>query len=589
MPPQTFNGEYAVKILLTPSHQSNIERSPKNMFARFRSSRFSFSRIALPKRLRRPVLFLFAAALAAHAAGAAEYQFGVTLPPSTVNPSLYAASHFFLYIPPQTPRVRAVLWAPANIIERRLCDDPALRAEAARDGIAIVFFQAGWRKDFFNSPDLVRYLQTAADELAARSGYSEIATAPWIPIGHSGNSQFVQGVDRQAPARVVAGIVIKGAVPAVGPDGSTSGLEGIPLLTFTGEYEEVMPPGKVRNGWWPVTVQRFLDVRQAVPHALLSCMLDRDHGHVGWDDRMTGYLTLFLHKAIAARLSSGGALRSVSFESGWLGDPAETFATAPVSRYKGDPGKAFWFFDEEQARAWESLFRRDEHKQDQMIAFLQDGKAADWWNGWALQGIRFDPLPDGESFRVQAVPRQAVPEPFSDAGRPLGHNTAAKIQYKVVGWASQTLQTGADTFRVAFDREGVNGRTTHILIGASLASNETYKDATAVATLDVPTSNNEGLPQTIDFPPLADIAPVTATVPLHAATNTHRRVDYYISYGPAQIVDGMLQLTPIPVRAKFPIEVSVTAYQWGTASGERFQTAKPVTRTFLIQDHKSRP
>jgi hypothetical protein len=536
-------------------------------------------------------LTLAAALLLTLPARAAEYQWSTTLPDAPATTALWGRSPFFLYIPPSLPHVRAVLMAPANIIERRLADDPSFRAEAAHDGFAILFFQNGLRKGVLETPDTVRYIQTALDQLAAKSGYPEIATVPWIPLGHSGNSQFVQSVLRHATARTLAAVVIKGGVPAVDTKTkSTAGLLGVPVLGFTGEFEEVMPPGKVRNGWWPVTVQRIAEDRAAAPEAEIAAMEDRDHGHVGWEQVMTDYLNFFLHKAFTLRLNPDGTLHTVPYASGWLGDPAENFPSAPVAQYQGDPAAAFWFFDRESAEVWEKAFRRDEHKQDQMIAMTQDGQIAPWWNGWALQAYNFEPLPDGESFTASATTRDAVPPPFSDAGRPLGHVPDPHIQFSVVGWASQMLQTGPNTFRVAFDREGVNGRTVHMLIGALLPGDATYKDATAVATLDVPYNNTAGTPQHIDVPRIKDIVlpkdtpASTVAIPLPAKVDTHRRVDYYVSYGPALIENGnTLRLTDIPVHANFPIEVSVTAYQWGTAAGVRFQSAQPVTQTFLIK------
>jgi hypothetical protein len=59
-------------------------------------------------------------------------------------------------------------------------------------------------------------------------------------------------------------------------------------------------------------------------------------------------------------------------------------------------------------------------------------------------------------------------------------------------------------------------------------------------------------------------------------------VQYYVSWGPAQIVGRTLTLTSLPDRAQYPIEVRVTAYQWGKSTLPMVNTATPVTQTFFI-------
>jgi hypothetical protein len=538
----------------------------------------------MSRRIRLPFLLaaLLLLALLSNAR-AAEYQFGGDYVDLGGDPLFHGTTHAFLWVPPHAQTLRAVLLAPANIIERRVADDPVIRAEAARDGIAIVFFQPSFGKGAMNSPNVANYVQEMLNHLADQSGYSELRTVPWIPLGHSGNSQFVQAIGRQASGHVVAEIVIKGAVPAVGKDGSVTGLKGIPILFFTGEFEEVMPPGKVRNGWWPVSMQRFADVRAAVPDALISGMEDKDHGHIHWLPPMQDYLALYLHKAMTARLDANGNLRTVAFSSGWLADPEERLDSAPVAQYKGDPAKAFWFFDEEQAKAWKTLFDHDEGKKEQLIAFTQNGEIAPLWPGWALQQIRFEPEADGVTFKTSATFRDEVPAPFADAGTKLGHATGGgPIEFSVVGWAGSTEQISPDTFRVRFDREGFNGRTTHILIGAVQHGDAEYRETVAVATFDLP-PNNKGRQQTIKFPAIKDQPAGVKSLPLKASSDSGLPVQFYVSWGPAEVVDNQLVFTGLPDRARYPIAVRVTAYQWGKGTEPLVQTATPVTQTFYLK------
>jgi hypothetical protein len=510
------------------------------------------------------------------------YQFGVTIPKSGTDPLISGQTNAYLWVPPKCERLRGVIIAAANVIERRFCDDPTIRGEAAREGLAIVFFNAGWNRGIFDSPECVAYMESLLDQLADKSGYEELKTVPWIPFGHSGNSSFCQAMAQLKPERTLANIVVKGKIPGVGKDGSKAALIGIPTLFVTGEFEEVMPPGRVRNAWWPRQMELFHDGRAVVPDSLMTGLEDRSRGHLAWLPDTSAYAALFIHNAVEARLGPDGRLRPVPFGSGWLADPEGKIAAAPVGQYKGKASDAFWFFNEAQERAWEPLQHRDEGKKEQLVAFVQDGQIAPWWKGWGVQELKFEPLPDGESFRVAATFRDEVPEPFADAGVKVGHATDGQIEYRVFGWAGNIEQTGADTFRVRFDREGVNGRTTHVLIGAIHPGDAEYRQTMAAAHFYIPGNNTEGTKQTIIFPEIHDVSAAAQPIPLGGSASSGLPVRYYISWGPARIEDGNLRLAGIPVRAKYPIEVKVTAYQWGKVTDPKFASAQPVTRVFHI-------
>lgn len=529
--------------------------------------------------------FSLSAALAlaiAAPTAAADYQFGARWIVLPDEPLFNHETAAFLWVPPNARTIRAVLLAPANIIERRVADDAEIRAQAARDGMAILFFQQGWVRGYGDSRALARYVQAMLDTLAARSGYESIRTAPWIPFGHSANSTFVQGIARLEPGRVLASVVVKGALPMVPASGQTSGVTGIPTLFVGGEFEEVMPPNKVRTAWWQVSIDRFRAVRAAVPQALYSGLEDKSHGHIDWLPDMQHYLATFLHKAIAARVAPDGHLRPVRFETGWLGDPDDKTPLAPVAEYRGDRARAFWFFDADQARQWQALNRRDRGKREQLLGFVEDGKIAPLWPGWGLQALKFLPQADGDTFSVHATFRDAVPPPFADAGTAVGHVEHPHIRYRVAGWASNAEQVGPDRFAVRFDREGFNGRTARILIGAVEPGDARYRETSAIALIDVPISISGGRRQAIRFDPLPDVRAGTPTITLHGSADSGLPVHYFVSWGPAEIDGDRLRFTALPQAARFPIEVAVTAYQWGRPAGDVVNSATPVTRVFRI-------
>jgi hypothetical protein len=64
-------------------------------------------------------------------------------------------------------------------------------------------------------------------------------------------------------------------------------------------------------------------------------------------------------------------------------------------------------------------------------------------------------------------------------------------------------------------------------------------------------------------------------------------VEFYVVAGPAVVEHGRLIFTPIPPRTKFPVKITVTAWQWGRANEPRVQTAKSVTQSFLLTAPRS--
>jgi hypothetical protein len=52
--------------------------------------------------------------------------------------------------------------------------------------------------------------------------------------------------------------------------------------------------------------------------------------------------------------------------------------------------------------------------------------------------------------------------------------------------------------------------------------------------------------------------------------------------GPARVVGDTLLFTPVPPRAKYPVPVTVVAWQYGRQTGDQIQSAVPITRQFYI-------
>ena len=57
---------------------------------------------------------------------------------------------------------------------------------------------------------------------------------------------------------------------------------------------------------------------------------------------------------------------------------------------------------------------------------------------------------------------------------------------------------------------------------------------------------------------------------------------FYVREGPAVVDGDILRLTPIPPRAKYPVAVTVVAWQFGRAAEPAVQSAEPVARTIHL-------
>jgi hypothetical protein len=101
--------------------------------------------------------------------------------------------------------------------------------------------------------------------------------------------------------------------------------------------------------------------------------------------------------------------------------------------------------------------------------------------------------------------------------------------------------------------------------------------------LRFPLTNTVGAPQTIDFPAIADQDAGAGAIKLAARSSAGVPVSYYVREGPAQVDrHGVLTFTEVPPRSRYPLKVTVVAWQWGRSIDPQLQTAAPVERTFSL-------
>jgi len=504
----------------------------------------------------------------------------------------------FLWIPPGCKRVRAVVVGQHNMLEQGILEDPAFRKTLSDLGFAEV-----WVTPMFNM--VFRFDQGAGDQftqmmmdLAKESGYSELQYAPIVPIGHSAAASYPWNFGAWSPDRTLAILSVHGDAPLTNltgsgqknPDWGDRTIDGVPGLMAMGEYE-----------WGDARMTPALDYVAKHPAAPISVLCDAGNSHFSASDELIQYLGLFLRKAAQYRLPSTApldgpvTLKPVAPKQGWLVDRwrfqnPPTAPPAPYDKYAGNRTQAFWCFDKEMADATEAYYTRQRGKLPQLVSVVQGGKTIPYVDGFYGVTIPFEPLADGVSFHLSGTFLDTVPKGGPEhwtglpAGSAIGHATGGG-PVTINRICGPLAQTGPDTYSIRFYRMGMNNskRTSVIWFLIRQRGDAKYKEIEEQAAMNIPYPNTKGTPQLITFPEIQNQKERAKFLRLKATSDAGVPVYYYVEEGPAEVTHGnVLAFNPIPPRAKFPVKVTVVAWQYGRTFDPYLESATPVTQTFYI-------
>lgn len=480
----------------------------------------------------------------------------------------------FLWIPSDCHNVKAVIFAMQNMNEETLFEMPSFRKHLQDMGVAMIWFAPGFGQEWDVRQGVQKAFDKTLKDLASVSGYEEIATAPLIPFGHSAQATMPWNFAAWNPNRTLCIISYHGDAPRTNlcgygranvEWGRTRNIDGIPGLMIEGEYE-----------WWDARVRPALAFKMKYPKSCISFLGDAGRGHFDVAECTADYIAKFIEKSLAVRPN----LEKVNPQDGWLAEqwePAQTKRekAAPYSRYKGNQHEAFWYFDKEMVDLTEARYAETRGKQHAFINFLQHGKFLSYDENLHVKtSIRFSPEADGVTFHLKPV--------YVNEGRntiALRHPASLITVKRVCGPVKVINDT---TFMVDFYRMGMNNprRTWGMVLAAESHSDKIFKETVQQLEIKLPFRYTTGLRQSILFPSIQDIDSDVKTLPLKATSDQSLPVYYYVKEGPAEIDDGNLLFTPIPPKSKFPIKVTVVAWQYGIK--DSIQTAEPVERTFYI-------
>lgn len=511
-----------------------------------------------------------------------EWQWSVTVD-SVISPETNSPPRAFLWIPPNCTQVKGVVVGQHNMIEDGILEHPDFRKAMTELGFAEVWVTPIITIPFdFNkgAGDIFNYMM---QKLADSSGYAELAKAPVVPIGHSALASYPWNFAAWDPSRTLAVISVHGDAPQTrltgygGPnaDWGNKTIDGVPGLFIMGEYE-----------WWEDRITPGFDYVNKHPKTPITFFCDAGHGHFDYSDELVNYIALYIKKAAAYRLASGtinkpGALKFIDPVNGWLmdrwrKDSVPTAAAAPYNAYKGNRSNACWCFDRELCDATEKYYAKARGRQQQYIGFMQEGAVITPVKSHANYMLKFDPLSDGITFRVKAF--------FADTSRRVPTTQHAKTPLQINRITGPVEKLNDSTFRLRFYHIGFNNpkRSNDIWLIATNAGDEKYKSVVQQADIRFPIKNTVGKPQQIVFPGISNQKQTIKAIELKATSTAGVPVYYYVKEGPAEIKNSRLVFTKIPPRARFPVKVTVVAWQYGSGIEPKLQSAEPVERSFYI-------
>ena len=487
----------------------------------------------------------------------------------------------YLWIPPSRAKIRGVLVACRNVTEHWLTGHPAIRDACEKESLALLWscpsFYPGMDATDDNR-ELVAFLREILGELAATSGYAELARAPWLPIGESAHLQMVKRLVEAAPEQCIAAIQIKNGRMDIGA------VTSVPVLTTIGTcYEWDQEKADLLAQWkTPKDDAAHQRRRESNPDWPGSLLVEGGSGHFECTEPMAAYIASYITAAMRARLPDGESIpRPVDLRAGWiagLGLPGGVdLPPKPFKDATPEERALPWFFTRELAEQARAMARINWDAATQVPVFADaTGKPLPFGYRSIFSPLPFEPENDGITFPLHAGFLDALPPGFVNAGTRLGHSTAGAPR---VDWiCGPVAPAGGNRFRVALDRSWPDSPA---FLCVWHPGDGNFRHSVQPGEIKL-SPNTSGKPQSIDFTLPAELPAGTTVLPLQATSDQGLPVRFFVRAGPGMVVDGKLLLTPIPPRARFPVALTVVAWQWGRAGDEPIQTAPTVERTLML-------
>ena len=488
----------------------------------------------------------------------------------------------FLWVPEKCKKLNGVILVQHNMIEEGILEHPEFRKQMAKLSIGEIWLTDNISQSFDKPEQDNAAVNKILNELAEKSGYEELKNIPVIPMGHSAMATYPWNFALANPDRTLAVISLKGDAPATNLTGygranvdwTGKNIDGVPGLMIMGEYE-----------WWQDRITPGFKYVEQHSNSPITWYADAGRGHFDSSGQLINLLNLYIKKAVEHRLAGGSAiLKPVDVKQGWLmeswkeDNSNQVYEAAKYAEFKGDRSAASWCFDNELVKYIESVYKSQRGKKQQYLGYKQNGAAIIPKKTHARFHLQWLPQADGMTFTVRSF--------FADSSgvKPVLKHASGKVNIdRICGPVKKINDT---TFQAAHTRIGLNNpkRSNDIWLLASNDGDAHYKSVVQQALLTIP-KNTEGKTQTIEFSPLKDQKKSIRKLSLNAGSDAGLKVSFYVKEGPAHVKNDKLILTKIPLSAKFPVKVTVIAWQMGVNNdSKKVQAAIPVERSFYIKN-----
>jgi hypothetical protein len=426
----------------------------------------------------------------------------------------------------------------------------------------------------------VDFLQQLLNGLAQNSGYAEVATVPWLPMGESGHLLMVDALVEQAPERCMAGIWIKNhhlppknrQVPA--------------LVVFGSSQEWGQDKVDIRTRWNDVgnSYDNILNERKENPEWPLSYVIDGSSGHFDCSERITKYFAKYIDEVAKARLSGDNSpkLNPVNLDNGFVADlpvPGHENRSMQTCGEASPEVKALpWYFDKTTALEAQAIAGINWNAKTQLPGFLDSkGNVLPYDFNGITNFSSLEMEEDGITFKIKGIMLDRIPATFVGAGEKLDKAPGEPV----AEWLCGPIEPlGNDRFRISLDRTFEKAAT---YIGLRQKGNDSIRGIFEPAGINMRAiKNSEGKAQKIVFEKIQDLKAGTKSIQLSAKSDSGLPVRFYVIAGPAIVENDRLVFTKIPPRSRFPIGVTVAAWQWGRGIEPKVKTAEIVKQTFNI-------
>ena len=496
----------------------------------------------------------------------------------------------YFWIPENCKKVRGLLVMGANAPEHILVGDPTIRKVCVDNDLAIAWSIPSFlyfsnklprEKHAEEYSVIAGFLQQLLQGLATTSGYEEIASVPWLPIGESGHLEMVDALIESNPNRCMAGIYVKNNyLPPVNRE--------VPTLVAYGTAQEwSQDKSDIRSKWNDVvnSYESTIKNRKDYPNWAFTYVTDGSSGHFDCSDRLTKYFARYIDFVAKARLSDDGSakLKPLNLNNGFLADlPVPGHEKGKVTAYSQTPEdkRALpWYFDKASAEEAQAIAAINWKAETQMLGVVNEKNDSILpfnYNGiQKLNVVKMEE--DGITFTVNVKKLDQIPQNFVAAGEKLAQSPAMPV----VEWGcGQFAPLGNGKFRIALDRTWTKGGNCFII---RQKGTDKIRDIVAPISFDFKTiRNSEGKTQKITFAPIADVKVGTKSIDLVAKSDLGLPVQFFVVAGPAIIKDSKLIFTQIPPRSHYPVTVTVAAWQWGTKLEPKIKMAEIVKQSFNI-------